>query len=83
MRLVVGRSYSKQQSTRMKAEVMMSAGETKTERSVAGIYPDGGRSIWLSGMLITFKAMSEANPPPFSLHAGTLPMGAVLGRGWC
>ncbi|HET7273166.1 MAG TPA: cupin domain-containing protein [Rubrobacter sp.] len=44
-----------------------------TERGVAGVYPDGGRSIWLMGMLITFKAVSEETGGEYSLYELRVP----------
>jgi mannose-6-phosphate isomerase-like protein (cupin superfamily) len=52
---------------------MMSAGETGTERGTVGVYPDGGRSIWLLGMLVTFKAVSEETGGEYSLYELTVP----------
>ncbi len=51
----------------------MSVGETKSERGAVGIYPDGGRSIWLLGMLATFKAVSEETGGEYSLYELTVP----------
>jgi mannose-6-phosphate isomerase-like protein (cupin superfamily) len=48
-------------------------GEAGTERGAVGIYPDGGRSIWLLGMLITFKAVSEDTGGEYSLYELTVP----------
>src|SRR4028118_1753329 len=52
---------------------MMSAGETGSEQGVVGVYPDGGRSIWLLGMLVTFKAVSEETGGEYSLYELTVP----------
>ena len=52
---------------------MMSAGEPGTEPGAVGVYPDGGRSIWLLGMLVTFKAVSEETGGEFSLYELTVP----------
>ena len=38
-----------------------------------GVYPDGGRSTWLLGMLITFKAVSEETGGEYSLYELTVP----------
>ena len=38
-----------------------------------GVYPDGGRSIWLLGMLITFKAVSEETGGEYSVFEQTVP----------
>jgi mannose-6-phosphate isomerase-like protein (cupin superfamily) len=73
MRLAFRRSYSKQQRTRVKGEVMMSAGEIETQRGAVGIYPDGGRSIWLLGMLVTFRAVSEETGGDDSLYELAVP----------
>ena len=51
----------------------MSSGETGTEQSAVGVYPDGGRSIWLLGMLVTFKAVSEETGGEYSLYELTVP----------
>lgn len=51
----------------------MSAAETGTERGAVGVYPDGGRSIWLLGMLITFKAVAEETGGEYSLYEETVP----------
>jgi mannose-6-phosphate isomerase-like protein (cupin superfamily)/predicted enzyme related to lactoylglutathione lyase len=48
-------------------------GEAGTERGAVGIFPDGGRSIWLMGMLITFKAVSEETGGDYSLYELTVP----------
>jgi mannose-6-phosphate isomerase-like protein (cupin superfamily) len=74
MRITLRRSYSNQQSTRrVEGEDMMSAGETGIERGAVGVYPDGGRSIWLLGMLVTFKALSEETGGEYSLYELTVP----------
>src|SRR4028118_408541 len=52
---------------------MMSSGETGTEQSAVGVYPDGGRSIWLLGMLVTFKAVGEETDGEYSLYELTVP----------
>ena len=51
----------------------MSSGETGTEQSAVGVYPNGGRSIWLLGMLVTFKAVSEETGDEYSLYELTVP----------
>jgi mannose-6-phosphate isomerase-like protein (cupin superfamily) len=43
------------------------------ERKVNGIYPDGGRSVWLMGMLITFKAVREDTGGAYSVYIATIP----------
>jgi mannose-6-phosphate isomerase-like protein (cupin superfamily)/predicted enzyme related to lactoylglutathione lyase len=48
-------------------------GEAGTEGGAVGIYPDGGRSIWLMGTLITFKAVSEETGGEYSLYELTVP----------
>jgi mannose-6-phosphate isomerase-like protein (cupin superfamily) len=52
---------------------MMSAGETGSEQGALGVYPDGGRSVWLLGMLVTFKAVSEETGGEYSLYELTVP----------
>ncbi len=52
---------------------MMSARETGSEQGAVGVYPDGGRSIWLLGMLATFKAVSEETGGEYSLYELTVP----------
>jgi mannose-6-phosphate isomerase-like protein (cupin superfamily) len=52
---------------------MMSARETGSEQGAMGVYPDGGRSIWLLGMLATFKAVSEETGGEYSLYELTVP----------
>ena len=44
-----------------------------TGTDAVGVYPDGGRSIWLLGMLITFKAVSEETGGEYSLYELTVP----------
>ena len=52
----------------------MSAGEARTEEGAVGVYPDGGRSIWLmSTLLTTFKAVSEETGGEYSLYETTAP----------
>ena len=51
----------------------MSAEEAQTKQGVLGVYPDGGRSIWLLGMLITFKAVGEETGGEYSLYEQTVP----------
>ena len=51
----------------------MSAEEVGAERGVLGVYPDGGRSIWLLGMLITFKAVGEETGGEYSVFEQTVP----------
>ena len=48
-------------------EAEVSAEEVGAERGVLGVYPDGGRSIWLLGMLITFKAVGEETGGEYSV----------------
>ena len=52
---------------------MMSAEEIGSEHGAVGVYPDGGRSIWLLGMLVTFKAVSEETGGEYSLYELTVP----------
>ncbi len=52
----------------------MSAAEAERERGAVGVYPDGGRSIWLMGALLTtFKAVSEETGGEYSLYETTAP----------
>ena len=51
----------------------MSAGEAGAERGALGVYPGGGRSIWLLGMLITFKAVGEETGGDYSVFEQTVP----------
>ena len=51
----------------------MSAEGAGAERGALGVYPDGGRSIWLLGMLITFKAVSEETDGEYSVFEQTVP----------
>ena len=44
-----------------------------TGTDAVGVYPDGGRSIWLLGMLITFKTVSEETGGEYSLYELTVP----------
>ena len=52
---------------------MMSPGETGSEQGAVSVYPDGDRSIWLLGMLVTFKAVSEETGGEASLYELTIP----------
>ena len=52
---------------------MITTETSGAERGTVGVYPDGGRSIWLMGMLITFKAVSEETGGEYALWAGTVP----------
>ncbi len=52
---------------------MMSTGKIASEHDAVGVYPDGGRSIWLLGMLVTFKAVSEETSGEYSLYELTVP----------
>src|SRR5215213_10170728 len=50
----------------------MSAGGAWTEQGAVGVYPDGGRSIWLMGILLTtFKAVSKETSGEYSLYYET------------
>jgi mannose-6-phosphate isomerase-like protein (cupin superfamily) len=52
----------------------MLAGEARNEKIAVGVYPDGGRSIWLMGTLLTtFKAVSEETGGEYSLYETTAP----------
>jgi mannose-6-phosphate isomerase-like protein (cupin superfamily) len=58
----------------VKGEDLMSVGEAGTEKGSVGVYPDGGRSIWLMGTLLTtFKAVSEETSGEYSLYETTAP----------
>jgi mannose-6-phosphate isomerase-like protein (cupin superfamily) len=48
------------------------------ERGTVGVFPDGGRSVWLMGMLITFKAVGKETGGAYSVYVATIPasMGA-------
>ena len=48
----------------------------KGEQSVPGVFPDGGRSVWLMGMLCTFKAISGETGGAYSMYVATIPPGA-------
>jgi mannose-6-phosphate isomerase-like protein (cupin superfamily) len=47
--------------------------QSGTGTDAVGVYPGGGRSIWLLGMLITFKAVSEETGGEYSLYELTVP----------
>lgn len=40
-----------------------------------GVYPDGTRSIWLLGMLVTFEALGEETGGAYSIYEQTVPPG--------
>ena len=48
-------------------------GESQAIGNSVGIYPDGSRSIWLLGMLITFRAVAEETGGEYSLYEQTVP----------
>jgi quercetin dioxygenase-like cupin family protein len=48
-------------------------GMAKDEPRAVGIFPDGGRSVWLMGMLATFKAISEDTGGAYSVYVATIP----------
>ena len=48
-------------------------GMTKDELGAVGIFPDGGRSVWLMGMLATFKAIGEDTGGAYSVYVATIP----------
>ena len=48
-------------------------GRGEAGKDTLGVYPDGGRSIWLLGMLITFKAVSQETGGKYSLYELTVP----------
>ena len=52
---------------------MISTEATGSERGNVGVYPDGRRSIWLMGMLVTFKAVSEETGGEYALYSATVP----------
>jgi mannose-6-phosphate isomerase-like protein (cupin superfamily) len=52
---------------------MIATGMTRAARGPVGVYPDGGRSIWLMGMLATFKAVSAETGGPYVLYETTVP----------
>lgn len=55
----------------------MSATEaTDTTKGAIGVFPDGGRSVWLMGMLCTFKAISADTGGAYSVYVATIPPGA-------
>ncbi len=51
----------------------MPAEEIGGDPGAVGVYLDGGRSIWLLGMLVTFKAVSEETGGEYSLYEQTVP----------
>lgn len=46
---------------------------TRVEQSSVGVFPDGGRSVWLMGMLVTFKAIGQDTGDAYSLYVTTIP----------
>jgi len=46
---------------------------TRDEQSSVGVFPDGGRSVWLMGMLVTFKAISQDTGDAYSVYVATIP----------
>lgn len=42
-------------------------------KNIVGVFPDGGRSIWLMGMLCTFKAISAETGGAYSVYIATIP----------
>ncbi len=44
-------------------------------QSSCGVYPDGNRSIWILGMLITFKALGEETGGEYSMYEQWVPPG--------
>jgi mannose-6-phosphate isomerase-like protein (cupin superfamily) len=46
------------------------------ERGPVGVFPDGGRSVWLMGMLVTFKAVSQDTGGGYSVYVATIPPNA-------
>ena len=72
----VARPESGVQSTRGNVLAMARPGggeQGRTGTDAVGVYPDGGRSIWLLGMLITFKAVGEETGGEYSLYELTVP----------
>ena len=47
--------------------------ESQASNKSIGVYPDGGRSIWLLGMLVTFRAVAEETGGEYSLYEETVP----------
>jgi quercetin dioxygenase-like cupin family protein len=47
--------------------------ENHASGNITGVYPDGNRSIWLLGMLITFRAVAEETGGEYSLYEQTVP----------
>lgn len=47
---------------------------TKGEHGTVGVFPDGGRSVWLMGMLATFKAISAETGGAYSVYVATIPL---------
>lgn len=45
----------------------------KGEWGTTGVFPDGGRSVWLMGMLMTFKAIGEDTDGAYSMYVATIP----------
>ena len=43
------------------------------EQGAGGVFPDGGRSVWLMGMLVTFKAISQDTGGAYSVYVATIP----------
>jgi quercetin dioxygenase-like cupin family protein len=43
------------------------------EQGTTGVFPDGGRSVWLMGMLCTFKAISVDTGGAYSVYVATIP----------
>jgi mannose-6-phosphate isomerase-like protein (cupin superfamily) len=48
-------------------------GAPKGEPAAVGVFPDGGRSVWLMGMLLTFKAVSAETGGAYSVYVATIP----------
>jgi mannose-6-phosphate isomerase-like protein (cupin superfamily) len=51
-------------------------GATRGEQGATGVFPDGGRSVWLMGMLCAFKAVSEETGGAYSVYVATIPPNA-------
>jgi quercetin dioxygenase-like cupin family protein len=43
------------------------------DHEAIGVFADGGRSVWLMGMLVTFKAISADTGGAYSVYVATIP----------
>lgn len=48
---------------------------TMIPQARVGVYPDGNRSIWLLGMLVTFRAVGEETGGAYSVYEQIVPPG--------